>query len=259
MEYGVLINDSFHYDVRGAFLFCISKEDNIDIYFLNNINDELIIDIKPSVRAFEYDRIKFKAIPQSLYFLAEYPLDILNEGLKFDFNILNKQITESRYEEIIKLRPKKFITNQEYIMDFSAQGHIIKLFDEFPEIDKEQIKYINEEYIENSSFDNYIDTSVKINVTGNEKEIDLHIENICTNHAKMKSVEILNFQINYFLKELDDALINGLEKLTVCHGIGKGVLKSKIHEILLASNDVKSFKNEYHHKFGFGSTEIFLK
>ncbi|MBL7728959.1 MAG: Smr/MutS family protein, partial [Dinghuibacter sp.] len=47
--------------------------------------------------------------------------------------------------------------------------------------------------------------------------------------------------------------------LIVVHGMGSGRLKEEIHEILKYRKEVKSFVNQYHPSFGYGSTEILFK
>jgi dsDNA-specific endonuclease/ATPase MutS2 len=42
----------------------------------------------------------------------------------------------------------------------------------------------------------------------------------------------------------------------VIHGLGKGKLKNEIATRLINHPEVKTFKNEYHPKYGFGATEI---
>ena len=69
----------------------------------------------------------------------------------------------------------------------------------------------------------------------------------------------LRVQLDYFEKELDKALVLGLSEITVIHGIGEGVLKGAVHKISKEHPHVKSYVNEYHPLYGFGSTKIIFK
>jgi hypothetical protein len=90
-------------------------------------------------------------------------------------------------------------------------------------------------------------------------EIDLHIENLADNYSGMSNGEIMQIQLSRFREALENAIIGGLETFYVIHGLGKGKLREEIFRILPEYKAVKSFKNEYHHKYGFGATEIRLK
>ncbi|WP_428409939.1 Smr/MutS family protein [Phaeodactylibacter xiamenensis] len=40
------------------------------------------------------------------------------------------------------------------------------------------------------------------------------------------------------------------------HGIGKGKLRDSIASRLIQMPEVRSFRNEYHHRYGYGATEV---
>ena len=67
---------------------------------------------------------------------------------------------------------------------------------------------------------------------------------------------MLDEQLSAFDKAFDKALVSGIGKLIVIHGIGSGILKSEIHKRLSSSNHIKSFKEGRKEKFGYGATEI---
>jgi dsDNA-specific endonuclease/ATPase MutS2 len=69
----------------------------------------------------------------------------------------------------------------------------------------------------------------------------------------------LQTQLDIFESELDKALVRGLNEFRVIHGIGEGVLKREVHEILKNHPHVLEYKNEYHPLYGIGSTKIIFK
>ena len=54
--------------------------------------------------------------------------------------------------------------------------------------------------------------------------------------------------------ELED-----ISKIIFIHGVGEGVLKDRLHDVLKSHAQVKHFNNNWQQQFGFGATEIFLK
>lgn len=69
------------------------------------------------------------------------------------------------------------------------------------------------------------------------KEVDLHIEKLIDNIEKIKKEEILLLQMRKFVEELEKAIICNKENIIFIHGIGKGVLKTRI------INELKTYYN----------------
>jgi len=87
-------------------------------------------------------------------------------------------------------------------------------------------------------------------------ELDLHIEKIIDNFKHLSSSEILDIQMNVFYKAIFKANDLKLPFLIVIHGLGKGILKSKIIKFL-KDNDA-SFFDESPLFYKGGATRINL-
>jgi hypothetical protein len=92
-----------------------------------------------------------------------------------------------------------------------------------------------------------------------EPEIDLHIQNLMNGYARLDKGEIVRIQLMHFQRFLDKAVRLGAPRVFVIHGVGEGKLKDAIAERLADNPHVKKFKNEYHHKYGYGATEVVLQ
>jgi dsDNA-specific endonuclease/ATPase MutS2 len=107
-----------------------------------------------------------------------------------------------------------------------------------------------------------LETNKDSNKTNNKKnkelsnlniiKIDLHIENIDADYHFMTNYEIIQKQ----LRNCESSLINGLNskahKIIIVHGIGEGVLKKEIHNLL------KRYNLRYYESLNGGSTEVML-
>jgi len=82
--------------------------------------------------------------------------------------------------------------------------------------------------------------------------IDLHIELLSSNYRNLDDFEIIQIQINECYKKIEEALESNIKKIVIIHGIGKGTLKNKVHEILINYNFRFYLSNDG------GSTEIHL-
>lgn len=87
-------------------------------------------------------------------------------------------------------------------------------------------------------------------------EIDLHIQSLNKGYARLDKGEILRIQMLHFYQFLDKAIRLGIPSVFVIHGVGEGKLREAIAESLRRHPDVWRFKNEYHHKYGYGATEV---
>ena len=89
--------------------------------------------------------------------------------------------------------------------------------------------------------------------------IDLHIDKLMDRWMHLSNFEILSIQLKEFEKYYDLAKLHYQPSLIVIHGVGEGVLRDEIHNLLKTRKEVKSFVNQYHPNYGYGATEIFFK
>lgn len=91
-----------------------------------------------------------------------------------------------------------------------------------------------------------------------EAVVDLHIEELVENHAGLDSSQILRTQVNYFTMCLENAIANDLSKVTFIHGVGTGVLKTTIKEILKDYDQVE-LRDASMQQFGYGALDVVIK
>ena len=60
----------------------------------------------------------------------------------------------------------------------------------------------------------------------------------------------------HFQRFLDNAIKLGVPRVFVIHGVGEGKLREAIAARLAENPNVSKFKNEFHHKYGYGATEV---
>ena len=97
---------------------------------------------------------------------------------------------------------------------------------------------------------------VKKQAPAAQYEIDLHIEKLIPDWKDLSNADILRIQLSTFEKNYDLAILHHQPYMFVIHGVGEGVLRDAIHERLRKKEEVKTFVNEYHPRYGFGATEI---
>ena len=105
---------------------------------------------------------------------------------------------------------------------------------------------------EKQPFDELI---LKHQTADKEAEVDLHLVSLAENAGKFEKGEILEFQKNYFEKALKSAINNKFRKVTFIHGIGNGILRESVVEILSKYRNIEVYDAPIH-KYGAGAIEI---
>ncbi|HRH03022.1 MAG TPA: DUF2027 domain-containing protein [Bacteroidia bacterium] len=117
------------------------------------------------------------------------------------------------------------------------------------------------EHIQNSKVsikDNFKLKEIKLHQSRvEEREVDLHIEELVDNTSGMSNAQIVQLQLSHLQKELDEAIAQRLKKLIVIHGIGTGRLKAEVYKALQNYPKLK-YQDASYAKYGFGATEILI-
>lgn len=103
------------------------------------------------------------------------------------------------------------------------------------------------------------ETKVQQNFTQETREIDLHIEVLVENHQGMDNAQILDLQLKEFEKQLEWAIVEGIQEVIFIHGVGKGKLRQEIQRKLSGHPDIQYYKDARREKFGYGATAVRLK
>ena len=92
-----------------------------------------------------------------------------------------------------------------------------------------------------------------------KNELDLHASALGLDERRLSSSEILHFQLREARKAIDLAMATHQSELILIHGVGKGVLKSELHQALDQTNGVVSYVNEYDSRYGYGATRVIFR
>ncbi|MEM7657502.1 MAG: Smr/MutS family protein, partial [Bacteroidota bacterium] len=92
-----------------------------------------------------------------------------------------------------------------------------------------------------------------------ESEVDLHIEAIVKNVHELAPSEMLKKQLDFLKQSLSDALVRNDASLVLIHGVGQGILKKEVEEILKHMPQVKSYGPADLRKYGNGATKVVFR
>ncbi len=234
------------------------------IFILNDTSYDIVYSIKFLLnykRPTTWDG-KLKAI--SFIKLGEMLYDDLNEAPEFEVECswVTTAGLEAPVFKSLKIKAKSFFGTQKTAPFLNRPAHLYRLFEK-PEIQDEVKAEDLGEYTKrhskpawqlsnNAKFETF-DTAA---LAAFEPEIDLHIEKLAENWRKLSNAEILRIQLAAFEKYLSKAIRLGVPQVFIIHGVGQGRLRDEIATSLMQNPDVQTFKNEYHHKYGWGATEV---
>jgi hypothetical protein len=159
----------------------------------------------------------------------------------------------------MKFTAETFFKNQKQAPILDQVGYVFQIDQEPPLPIKSEA--IRPEIIKESMlYSNRHDVPAKVVVASRPKiEVDLHIERLTEKSAVMNSKQILQLQLDTFEKQLDNAIMAGIEKVIFIHGVGNGVLRNEIHKKLSKHALVEYFQDAQKEKFGYGATSVKLK
>jgi dsDNA-specific endonuclease/ATPase MutS2 len=102
----------------------------------------------------------------------------------------------------------------------------------------------------------YLDKTQPKKTKNKSKEVDLHIST--QKIINLESTKVLNTQLDILSNTLNQAILEGCKELIIIHGIGEGILKKEVHNILRNNTKVKSFAEADNRKYGKGATKVLL-
>ncbi len=194
------------------------------------------------------------------FYLHDIPFADLNDSpsFEFDFSLLQPdKKKEPHYEAIVKLKPKQLFAKIEELKQKNLATFSQLLFEKYP--DKSIEDKVEMGALASKGYRIYEASKGRQHLEPARTVVDLHIEKLADDYRNMSNYEIVSLQLKTFEKYYDLALAHRQPTLIVVHGVGEGVLRNEIHDILRLKREVKSFVNQYHPSFGYGATEIFFQ
>lgn len=88
-----------------------------------------------------------------------------------------------------------------------------------------------------------------------EAEVDLHISALSDDFKHMKPHEILEEQLQFFNKTIEDAMLHQYTKIIYIHGIGNGSLKKKLKDELRGYEEIE-VRDASFQQYGYGAIEV---
>ena len=237
------------------------------IHLINDTKYEILYNIKFWLD-YRTQTWNDKLSSTSYIHLGEMIYDDLNEAPEFEVEVnwITTEGVGKTVSKALKIKAKSFFKTMRTAPLLNQPTHLYRLFEK-PDFGKEgqheDLSAYTKRHAKPAWFKgddlrsfNSLGTSELANFT---REIDLHIEKLQDDWKKMSNAEIITIQLTAFEKYLQQAIRLGAPSVFIIHGVGKGRLRDEIATRLFKNTDVKTFKNEYHPKYGWGATEVIFE
>ncbi|ANI90345.1 hypothetical protein A9P82_14210 [Arachidicoccus ginsenosidimutans] len=235
--------------------------DYFKIYLVNRTNDSLRFYYQQEANGSLQFEFKSEVYAQKDVYLHDLDFSVLNESphFFFEFSLSKPDKKKADYFETeLKLRAKQVFKKIEEIKEKNEPTFSYILLDIYPDKIKED-KKVDLSSLSKAGFKVINNVPVKEKNPPVRSVVDLHIEKITDDYKGLNNYEIVSLQLKEFEKWYDIAVANMQPNLVIIHGVGKGVLRDEIHNMLKTKKEVQSFVNQYDPRFGYGATEIFFQ
>lgn len=232
----------------------------IKIYLLNHTADTLVFDYSLNFMGEKDFTLHNTVEPFQDFYVHDIEFKALSDSPKFDIRFSLKKPDKKRaeaYTATYKIKAKQFFTQLQKMKEQQAATINQLLYPAYPDAaDTTDFFPDIPGAPKNSAFEA---KKFRAHLPPPRTVIDLHIEKLTNEWKRLSNREILDIQLKEFEKWYEISVVYQQPFLIVVHGMGSGRLKEEIHEILKYRKEVKSFVNQYHPSFGYGSTEIMFK
>lgn len=238
-------------------------------WLLNDTQHEFLFEFDLFTQNRDIVSIDDKMSATSALELGDILYDDLNEGLEAWIRV--RRLTTAGPDEPIehsqKIRPKQFFNNQHTVPILNLLAHHFVLLESFDATSKPEPEEDLKDYTRQKASKPRSSGQSSSRAAGYVSleelasfvpEIDLHAEKLLPGHRRIDKGEILRLQMVHFQQFLDRAIRLGAPHIFVIHGVGEGKLRETIAQYLREHPHVTKFKNEFHHKYGWGATEVIL-
>jgi len=232
--------------------------DQLKIYLINEM--PVTIRFLYEVRFFHQSDFKLESTLHAFGHLYLHTIDYadMNDQPRFHWQFADAQDASYKTEEgVLRIKPSKLFDHVNALLLKNEPTFSYLLVEDFvprPKANKSEKVWVPPSqtfYTQPSKITSFADLP--------RYELDLHIEQLTDNYRDLSNVEIMNIQLHALQRYLHLAVMHRLEKMIVIHGLGSGALRDAVHNVLRQMPEVKSFRNEYMGKYGFGATEVIFK
>jgi hypothetical protein len=233
----------------------------LDVFLINNSSYDILYNIFSKTALGHYTGVDYGSIfPDSKLLIAtinrEQVTHWTDGALQFLFHKEQCRSLLPPFNSEFRIEGKKFYKEGNYRENsiIQARGIVVKVlslteyFLSLAEISPAPADQVHQAPDSSSVISRY-------QVAPREAVVDLHIHELVDDPSNLEKSEILEFQKNYFLKCLDSAITGHFLKVVFIHGVGNGILRTNLIELLKKQEGIEFFDAPMA-KYGVGALDV---
>lgn len=233
--------------------------DTLKIYLLNEMPQSVLFSYEMRVQHKSEFAHRATLQPFTHIYLHTIPYADMNSQPRFHWSLEDANNTAlQKAEDVLRIRPAKLFEHINELLKNNEPTFSYLLVDGFapkpvnkPTKPERFIPELKPQLVNKTSYSSFAEIP--------RYEIDLHIEQLVDDHKSLSNTEMLDIQIKTLERYVHLAIIHRQERMVVIHGMGKGTLRTEVHNYLQQVPEVDKYTNEWQGQYGFGATEIYFK
>lgn len=234
----------------------------LDVFLINNSSYDVLYNILSKTPLGHFEGVDYGSIfPDSKLLLDTINREQLShwtEGtMQFLFHKQQSGSVLPPFNSEFRIEGKKFFKEGNYREHFMVRekGIVVKVLSLTSHFQPEEPSVPAEPVSRGQSSGAWDSLIAKYQVAQGEAVVDLHIHELVDDPSNLEKSEILEFQKNFFMKCIDSGVAGHFHKITFIHGVGNGVLRKNLIELLEKEKGYEFFDAPMA-KFGVGALEV---
>ena len=254
------------------FYFCLIPADaknpatgETDLFLVNDSNFTVIFRFV-KIRFTGVDTVKTGTLqPNARVHLGNVLPADLSDLPEFGFQLVYFQQKESNWNEPIvkrfKINPLKFYKETSFQSNsyFGLNAMVLQITANIQSTEMDKITEADFQKMVHEKMDKPVDEKPVRARTPELIEIDLHINELIDNTGGLSNGEILEIQKDKVESEMKAAIQTGIKKIVFIHGVGQGVLKQEVLNLLKTKYKKYYTQDASFREYGFGATMVILR
>jgi len=254
------------------FYFCLVPTDSknpatseTELFLVNDSNFSVI---------FRYVKIRFSGLetlktgtlqPNAKVQLGSVLQADLSDLPEFGFQLIYYQQKETNWNEPIvkrfKINPLKFYKESSFQPNrfFGLNAMVLQITANVQAAEMDKITEADFQKLVHNKMEETVEEKPVKKRNDEIVEIDLHINELLDKTEGLSNSEILQIQKEKVESEMKLAIQNGVKKIVFIHGVGQGVLKQEVINLLKTKFRKYFFQDASFKEYGYGATMVILR
>lgn len=203
--------------------------------------------------------------PNSKVMLGSFGQNLLSDLPEFGFQLIYFLSNENEWQAPVmkrfKVNPLKFYKESSFQFSkfFGQNAMTLQISQNILSIEMDRLTGEDFQKVVKEKMD--VSSEVKTVQKRNDEiiEVDLHINELIDSTGGLSKSEIIQIQKDKVESEMKLAIQGGVKKIVFIHGIGQGVLKQEVTNILKTKFKKYFFQDASFQEYGYGATMVILR